>query len=131
MLHDVFKTNEGEIEAERGRLEREIKVFEERIYRLSLKYVDDAIDEGTYKETKKRFEDERNSLISKHANCFSLDKEFNRYVSFSVSLSGNLKKIMLMHHLLSNKRLLVRFSLKKSSLKIILIEPQKLMKFLP
>ncbi len=89
-MEDVFKTNDADRAKEKKQLEDQIDKLNLRFATLHDKYVDGFIDDPTYQENKKRYERDRNELISNHSLLKPEGTALKEYIRFSALCSSNL-----------------------------------------
>lgn len=90
MLAEKFQEGEKDTLQTKKSLENEIAIIDTRLNVLTDKYIDGLVSESDYKETKIRYEKQRNELIMKHSQLPHSGKEFQQYINYSFSLLGNI-----------------------------------------
>lgn len=90
VLEDVFNSDDKLREQEKAKLETEISNIDKRLESVQMKFIDDLIGSTDYKEIKTSLESRKNELLGKHISIGRMDKEFSRYMSYGLSLLGNL-----------------------------------------
>lgn len=92
ILRDVFKSDEKVREQEKLKIETEIASIDKRLESLTTKFIDDLIAHADYKTMKSTLESRKNELLGKHISVGRMDREFTKYMSYGLSLLGNLSK---------------------------------------
>ncbi|MEP7374364.1 MAG: recombinase family protein [Chitinophagaceae bacterium] len=92
VLEDVFKSDDKAREQEKAKLESEITSIDKRLESVRMKFIDDLIGSADYKEIKSALESRKNELLGKHIIIGKMDKEFTKYMTYGLSLLGNLSK---------------------------------------
>lgn len=92
ILEDVFREDDKEREAEKAKLENDIANVDKKLESLHMKFIEDLVSPSDYKELKQMLENRRNEYLGKHISINKMDKEFTKYMSYGLSLLGNLSK---------------------------------------
>lgn len=92
VLEDVFNSDDKDREQEKAKLESEINNIDKRLESVRMKFIDDLISSVDYREIKSSLDARKNELLGKHISIGKMDREFSRYMSYSLSLLGNLTK---------------------------------------
>lgn len=92
VLEDVFNSDDKTREQEKAKLETEINNIDKRLESVRMKFIDDLISPADYKEIKSTLDARKNELLGKHISIAKMDREFSKYMSYGLSLLGNLTK---------------------------------------
>ncbi|MGZ3848885.1 MAG: hypothetical protein ACXVMS_01285 [Flavisolibacter sp.] len=74
-------------------IEEEAELLQNRIDKLNIKYLDELIDDLTYRDMKRKLEAQKSELASKHIALEPEGASFNNYMKFSAHCSQNLSKV--------------------------------------
>lgn len=92
VLEDVFKSDDEVREQEKTKLKAEIENITKRLESVQMKFIDDLINPSDYKEIKSNLDARKNELLGKHISIGKMDSEFIKYISYGLSLLGNVGK---------------------------------------
>ncbi len=92
IMEDVFKTNQGDRNAEIKKLQSEIDKNMELMDKSARKFVNDDLDKFDYKHIKKSISRECSELRNKIAALKSTETGFQEYYRYGFSLLSNLDK---------------------------------------
>jgi site-specific DNA recombinase len=92
ILEDVFNSDNTSREAEKIKLKAEIAGVEKRLDSLQVKFLDDFVSPAEYKVLKSTLTGRRNDLLGQLVTVNSMDREFSTYLSYGLSLLGNVSK---------------------------------------
>ena len=95
VMEDVFKKDDAQRENEINTLESQINKFRERINGVEDKFIDNLIDDETYKKAKARYEQDISELLKRKAELESRDSNFLKYVNYGFSLLKDLPEYYL------------------------------------
>ncbi len=92
VLEDVFKSDDTSREIEKQKFIAEIAGFDKRLESLHYKYIDEKIGSDDYAHLSKSMKSRRDDLQGKLVTANSMDQEFAMYISYGLSLLGNVSQ---------------------------------------
>ena len=95
VMEDVFKRDDAQRQNEINTLESQINKLRERINGVEDKFIDNLIDDETYKKAKARYEQNISELLKRKAELESRDSNFFKYVNYGFSLLKDLPEYYL------------------------------------
>ena len=90
VMKDTFKDEDKRLLKEYSELERLINQASERINSVHEKFIDNSIDEATYKNLKEKYQDQKSELIMKQTRLRGRKTNFQKYMSYCVPLIRNI-----------------------------------------
>ncbi len=90
IMEDIFKTNEGDRNAEIGKLQKQIDENELMMDKSAKKFVNDDLDRNDYKRIKESLSRECTELRSRIAELKGAESGFQEYYRYGLSLLSNM-----------------------------------------
>ena len=92
ILKDVFKSDNTSREAEIQKFTTELASIDKRLDSLHFKYIDEKIGADDYVQLKSTLKNRKDELRGKLVTVNAMDEEFATYISYGLSLLGNVSK---------------------------------------
>ena len=106
ILKDVFISSEAQKVEEQRRIEKEISQVDKRIESLEYKFLDDNISQESYNSLFKILKGQLNELHGKRIALTTLSQDYDKYVSFGLTLMSNLSGFYEKASMLIRKKIL-------------------------